>query len=268
MKKMIIALVVLLIAAPSMAAVTISASAVGNEVTVSFSNSGATNVRAIALDIETDNAAVITAVTEVNGEYTIYPGSIVIDVCDITDAGDGVVTDGGSAVCSASYPGTLTGLGTTGMTIEMASLYDGAPNAPAQSGTVVKFTVDSSCNITISENVIRGGIVMEDPDEDPADNLPITVDANVGCPCVGDIVDDTASGNPVTTNDLFVMINDLTFDVTAPLLEIWPGDPGYKECADVLNDGKVGAVTTNDCFWLINELTKSSAAPIPCMPAP
>lgn len=169
MKRFIItALAVVLIATPAWAAVTISDSNDGCEVTLSYSVTGPNNVRAFALDITVDSGATIDSISNLNTQYDIYPGSIVIV--------GGAVTDDGNAIGdSAIYAGTLGGLGTGGMTIEMGSLYVGAANEPNASGVLCKFVVSADCNVSVAENVIRAGVVMENPDEDPGLSLPSTL---------------------------------------------------------------------------------------------
>jgi hypothetical protein len=97
-----------------MAAVTITAIDEGSGVVaISFNNDEATGkVRAIALDITVGGGAVITNVTDINTDYHIHPGSIVINAGDPNDPGDGAISDYGSAVCDSSYPGTEGGIGT------------------------------------------------------------------------------------------------------------------------------------------------------------
>ena len=161
-------LAVVLIATPAWAAVTISDSNSGCEVTLSYSVTGPNNVRAFALDITVDSGATIDSISNLNTDYDIYPGSIVIV--------GGAVTDDGNAIGdSAIYAGTLGGLGTGGMTIEMGSLYVGAVNEPATSGILCKFVVSADCNVSVAENAIRAGVVMENPDEGPGLSLPSTL---------------------------------------------------------------------------------------------
>jgi hypothetical protein len=116
-------------------------------------------VRAFALDVTVDSGT-IDAYKDPNGHYNIYPGSIVIDV-------SGNVTDYGSPIADAAeYPnGTCGGLGTQCVTIEMGSLYAQGDPAPPASGDLITLTVNTAgeANVTITENVIRGGVVMEDP---------------------------------------------------------------------------------------------------------
>lgn len=166
MSKWIIGIVaVLLFAAPAMA-VSISCSpSEWNVIDVSYVATADPNVRAFALDVEVD-AGVITEITYVNPGYWVYPGSIVIV--------DGEVNDPGTADANSTDfppPGTLGGLGTSGVTVEMGSLYVGEANAPDDSGILFSFKVSDGCTITISENESRGGVVLEDATDatvDPA----------------------------------------------------------------------------------------------------
>lgn len=155
---------------PVWASVNISCAQVGdtNEVIISFDATSETNlIRAFALDIRLDNDANIMEVIGINPDYYIYPGTILIDA-------SGNVIDYGTALAEYSDlpSGTLSGLDSNGITIEMASLYapvgPGSPNAPAKSGDLVSIRIDRTTGITISANVARAGptgVVMEDPNE-------------------------------------------------------------------------------------------------------
>ena len=163
MKKIILTLAVLILAAPALGSIDITCDCNNdtNEVTVTVADSESGRPRAFALDFTASNDANIISVSDVNADYPIYPGQI--DINAIT----GDVDDYGSAVCDSGYPGTLGGLGTPGMSIEMGSLYDGEVNAPDANGVLLKFIVDVNTaigsEITIAANVIRGGsVVMED----------------------------------------------------------------------------------------------------------
>ena len=268
MKRMIVLLAVLLMAAPAMAAVTITAvDEGGGVVAISFSNDEATGlVRAIALDITADSGATIIDVCDINTEYNIHPGSIEIDPGEAGSA-NGEILDYGSAVCGSQYPGTKGGIGSTGdeagVTIEMASLYIGEVNEPNQFGLICRVTVDSDCELCISENTIRGGIVMEDPQADPDPNTPVCLQVVRGCPCMGNLVNDTAPGdpNPVTVLDAFKLIDNLTIDS-----KIYEDEANWTTCADLVDTGDPlgDVIDVLDAFKLIDELTILS--PRPCLP--
>ncbi|MHC4193185.1 MAG: hypothetical protein ACYSP9_03285 [Planctomycetota bacterium] len=162
MRKIIFALVLLMLAAPAWAEVLITGAQVGDEpnAIVSFANSEGQHVRAFSIDIIVDGGAVITAVECLNDDYYVYPGSIQIS--------DNTVTNPGTCVCDDSYDDTLPGLDSNGVTIEMASLYSvndvEHPNAPLDAGDLLKITLsgNDTQTICIRANGLRGGVVMED----------------------------------------------------------------------------------------------------------
>jgi hypothetical protein len=193
MKKLLLVMAVLLIAAPAIAEVKITCTqptAAGTEhiITVSYDATSEVNLpRAFALDITlTDTVAadnaIITAVTPaVTGEsavgnrgFGIFLGADGVDINETT----GIVNGWGSPVANPADPCAATGIGTNAVTVELGSLYGGVqgvsnPNAPASSGTLCTFTVNSKvCTVAITENARRGGIVMEDPAEAVDANLP------------------------------------------------------------------------------------------------
>jgi hypothetical protein len=132
-------------------------------VTVSYdSTSEPLLVRAFALDLRVTNGARITAIsnykvgpsTAESPGYGIFPGSIVIGP-------DGTVISYGTPVEPAGLPGTLGGLGTSGITVALGTIYSGEENAPGRIGDLFTITVDKACNLTIAPNSLWGGIVLE-----------------------------------------------------------------------------------------------------------
>ena len=236
MKKLILVLAVLLVSLPAMAAVTITADCDGGVYTVSYATDG--NLpRAFALDI-TVATGTITAVGGLSADYDIYPGSIVI--------ADGAVSDAGSAVCDASYPGTLGGIGTAGVTIEMGSLYAVGDTAPATSGVLFTFTTSEAATVaTVTENAIRGGLVMENPEEAIVPTITVTDCEDGPPPCPMDLDLD----GWITPNDLGMIMVFLT---------PYAGDGYEVECAgspcpmDLDGDGWI---TPNDLGMIMVFLT-------------
>ena len=124
-------------------------------------------VRAFALDVTVNNGATIESIfdykvgisTADDPGYGIVPGSIVID--------SGEVIDWGTPIANPAAD-TLPGLGTSGITVEMGSLYKGEQNAPLVSDAIFKIAIDwnnaTMVNVNIALNTTRGGIVMEDSD--------------------------------------------------------------------------------------------------------
>ena len=190
MKKLCFMLTALLLAVPAADAadVTISCTADGNEVTVSYTASADANKpRAFGLDIELNNSETITSLTLLDPNYWVYPGTI-----DINESG-GIENDGNGIgqQDDAAYPDTLYGLDSNGITIEMGSLhsppeYD-SPNAPDLSSAILKFTVSGDCNVAISGNAARGNVVLYDAtaaDVDYGSGCTVTL---AGAPCPGDV---------------------------------------------------------------------------------
>ncbi|NIP33055.1 MAG: hypothetical protein GWN67_25485 [Phycisphaerae bacterium] len=188
MKKILLALVVLVFATPALADVNITATQVGetNEVIISFDATSETNlVRAFGLDITLDNDVNIISVTGLSSDYWVYPGTIQIDAQgNITYAGT-IVAEVGD-LPGDTLPGPPDG---NGVTLECASLYapvgPGSPNAPAKSGDICSIIVSDDTCLSISANVSRAGptgVVMENPDEVVTVNYPascIVIDVNI-----------------------------------------------------------------------------------------
>jgi hypothetical protein len=144
-------------------------------VIISFDATSEPNlVRAFALDIRLDHDVNIIEVTALNPDYYIFPGTIQIDAM-------GNIIDYGTPVGEYNDlpSGTLPGLDSNGVTIEMASLYapvgPGSPNAPARSGPLVSISIIGDYCLTVSPNITRAGptgVVMENPDEVVKVNFP------------------------------------------------------------------------------------------------
>jgi len=166
MRKLCFVLMVLLFTAPSFAGVAINCAQVGdtNVVEVSYvASDDANRPRAFGLDITLDSGMLIGDIvsgTE-SEDYWVYPGTIVIE--------SGSITDAGTPMAPGDDPGALGGSGTSGMTIEMGSLYndpcDPEHNTPpALTGVLFRFSIKGSgtCTVTIAGNSARGNVVLED----------------------------------------------------------------------------------------------------------
>jgi hypothetical protein len=242
MKKTVFALVVFLAAAPAWARVDIWCEQVGdtNEIIVYFdATSEEPNlVRAIALDIQLTGNGIVGDVKCTNSDFWLSPGKARGRV-DVPRALIDYVDPNHACVCPppgpppGTHPDTLPGIDSNGVTIEMCTLYESG--SPAVSGELVRLYVDGSCfHIQISENVIRGGVVMEDADEVvdvnvtglpipsgcfPVDHpdCPVWVDAYRPdcwcnpCQCHGD-----ADGLSETKGNFWVYVADL-----GSVLSVW-----------------------------------------------
>jgi hypothetical protein len=242
MKKVML-FMVLCFAVPAMATVTIDAVDQGGTVNITYAVSDANLVRALALDITVDGSLVITGVTAaIEGEstaaapgYGIFPGSIEIDV-NAASPTYGEVISYGSPLAPAGDPGAAGDVPGTAITVELGSVYVGDANSPGTSGLVCTLSYTGEGTLTITENAIRGGIVMEDVALDPtlvlATNVP--VGGSVGCACFGDV------SGPTGAPDGQVSINDLS-----ALVGVLLGQSPYKDNAPYYN----GPIPTGwDCM--------------------
>jgi|GEM_PF-3522648 len=250
-------LATLVLASGAWAGVAITCSTSGSEVTISWDASGETElVRAFALDITVDSGT-IDGYSAAHPDYDIYPGSIVID-------GSGTVTDAGSPIADASYPGTLGGVGTTGVTIEMGSLYASGETPPPTSGALITLSTTGATTVSIAENVIRGGIVMEDPAV-PANPSLSGCEFGVTCPCKGD----SDGNNVLDTDDMNNLLMHLYVNGQGDPLGKWTSPLAPYECVNT--DGN-NVLDTDDMNNLLMHLyVNGQGDPLgkwtsPCMP--
>ena len=296
MKKIILIMALLLIAAPAMATVTITcAPAAWNTpdygrgvVTVSYVAT-ANDVRGFAFDVNAfDSAvgsrkfatdvAVIPSVTRLDPNYFIHPRTT-----RLKDPGATIRTAGVIACTKPTYnesgvlkfPDTLWGINTDGVTTEQASLYEGGNGTAlspggagaGSSGDLFKLTVDANCTIEIRENSIRGGVVMEDPDESPAlvNAGGILTTTPVALICWGDIGGDfgiKGANDKVNLGDLFTVVNAMNAAYpTGDPGFIYPiGMPSGFEGMDVAADnfggvpGQNGVINIGDLFMIVNAM--------------
>jgi hypothetical protein len=199
MRKIALTLAVLLLATPALAAVRIIVEADDDCGAVIKYETDGEMVRAFALDVTIDSGQTIEAISDfLKGESTaaapgfgIFPANFG-DYIEV-DADTGEVTTWDvneyTPLADPNDPGALDGLGSSGVTIEMGALYypadDTSPNAPPTSGTLCKLEVSGQCNVTVTENAIRGGVVLTDPDVAADVDLTLAqgVEVCTGTPC-------------------------------------------------------------------------------------
>jgi hypothetical protein len=149
-------------------------------VTVYYANAEEANLpRAFGLDITVDNGATIDSLEDYDDtNFWVYPGNIVIDGNSVTEPNE--------PIAKFQVAGREEeGVDTSGITIEMGSLYNDPcdpehQSPPPLSGMLVKFRVSGDCNVAIAANAARGGVVLENPD--------IAADANFGgCQVVAEV---------------------------------------------------------------------------------
>ena len=212
MKKVLLVAAMLIIAAPVMATVSVTATDKGSGVVeVSYNCSAAEKVRAFALDITVDNGLVINNIRDFNrgeskvpgGGYGIFPGSF----ANVINASSPNWADTNySPIGRTSDPNTRTGLGTGAITVELGTLYVG-PNSPGPSGLLFRLDVNGNGahdgNLLIALNGTRGGIVLEDSNLAPS---PVLTGTKVTfCVTIPNIV-----GLTTTAADACLISNNLT----------------------------------------------------------
>jgi len=290
MRKVFFPLIVLMLVSPAWATIKIIAEpdpGGGGIVAIKYdSTSEAQLARAFALDITVDTGVIESIDGYARGVdnkgYGIFPANFSRYIT-VLDTGEVESWDESqySPVADANDPGALGGLGTSGITIEMGSLYD--TQAPDTTGTLCTITVSESCLLTVTTNATRGNVVLEDATEaevnlDDATDVPITIGAvisytgphpeqweAVGKPdcwvssinprqCHGD-ADGTSQGKQnfwVSTNDLDILIAAWN----KPLGSL----SGNQICADFdhMPQGKQEfRVSTNDLDILIANWNKA-----------
>lgn len=278
MKKIIFTLVLVMLAAPAWAEISITATDMGDGV-VGIDYSGSERARAFALDIIVD-AGAITAISDFaigddNNGYGIFPANFSRFINVDPETGEVVdwTADGYTPIANPDDPGALGGLGSNGITIELGSLY--TTNAPPMQGRLCTVTCSQPCKITVTTNAIRGNVVLENGSEAEV-NLSGATEVQVGegnistfsglnasqwelvgrpdCwltsvnprQCHGD-----ADGQSQSQNDYWVSTNDLDILIAAwnkPLSQL----SGNQICADFdhLPQGQY-RVSTNDLDILI-----------------
>jgi len=171
MRTMILALAVVLLAAPAWAGVTITVTKITDtKVAIGYNDTESQLVRAFALDLTVTDGNIVGiadyAVGDDNKGYGIFPGnfSLYITVNGTTGMVDSWDDPNYTPVAPADDPGALGGIGTAGATLEMGSLYDA--NAPLKTGVLCTVTVSAGTKeLHVNGNAIRGNIVMEDASE-------------------------------------------------------------------------------------------------------
>jgi len=165
MKRILLIVAMLLMAAPVLAAVSITATDEGGGV-VAVSYTADANVRAFALDINVGGVMTIDDICDFNvgdaNGYGIFPGKfrdyiIPIDPCWFDPCYN--------PVASLSDPDANdTGLGGNYITVELGSL--GADLGLIRSGTLFRLKCNchggANSTMTIRANATRGGVVLED----------------------------------------------------------------------------------------------------------
>jgi len=168
MKAICIPLVALLFVVPAQAVVVTCVNEGNNVVRIDYSARDETVLpAAFALDVTVDGGAVIQSIygyktgdsTASSRGFGIFPSSMQFD-------DRGTVSNWGTP--DMSKPGSTdvqAGVGTSGVTLGLASRHDGPQNAPPVQGTLCRIRVDprgaATVNVRVARNTFGGGVVLE-----------------------------------------------------------------------------------------------------------
>jgi hypothetical protein len=264
MRKLFFILTLLIITAPSLADIVITAEVVDSnlveedpnlryvEVEISYDANGEGEIRAFALvisawcmesppcpsalstthsidpNVKIDN---VWRLPQQDHPYYVTPGSVSITDGEIGDLGNVAVE----------------GVGTDQITVEMASLYTPDENEPPSAGTLIRLRLIGPdyykmCIESIVTEPVRGDIVFTDVTSTDAIDVNLTnacyePDSSCGATCWDNV--NQCAGQPEgdATCDGTVNIDDLRALKGAWLTN--KGDAGYNCCADFTQDNKV-----------------------------
>lgn len=132
-------------------------------------------VRAMALDVTVDQGTIIAVTNFFRGPstasaqgYGIFPASFRDNVAVYSGTNADWNASGYSpvAVVADKPGGTLPGLNSSGVTLELGAIWD--PTVPAaippSRGTLCALQISQTANVTVAANLSRGGIVAAPPD--------------------------------------------------------------------------------------------------------
>ena len=184
MRKIVLTLAVVLLAAPALADVKLIAEKdLGNDrkVWVKYESDEGQLIRAFGLNITATDGNIVDindyAVGDNNGGYGIFPGAFrdaPIAVNPTTGLVDNWNVTGYSPLAPSGDPDAQGGIPGPAITIELGSLYTDA--APGDEGYLCSVTVDEDVKtLCIEGNAIRGNVVMEDASE------PAVLDLTEAC---------------------------------------------------------------------------------------
>jgi len=168
MRTIVVSLVTLLCIVPAQAVVVTCVNEGNNVVRIDYSASDETVLPvAFALDVTVDGGAVVQTLYDYKvGDSTATSRGFGIFLSSMQFDDRGMISNWGSPDMSA--PGSANvqpGVGSSGVTLGLASRYDGPENAPLVQGTLCRIRVDprgaATVNVRIAQNAFGGGVVLE-----------------------------------------------------------------------------------------------------------
>ena len=176
MRRITILLTLLIFTASANAAVIITVEDVNGLAAIQYECTEGEVVRAFALDVKVDAGTIDGISGFFAGEcipekqrYGVFPASF-RDHIEIDDTGEVVSWDvegyNPLAKVEDCPEGTLAGLGTDGVTLELGGLWavDDPALVPASKGTLCLLQISAAANVTVTPNVCRKGIVLAQPE--------------------------------------------------------------------------------------------------------
>jgi hypothetical protein len=176
MRRITILLTLLIFTASANAAIKITVEDVNGLAAIQYECTEGEVVRAFALDVKVDTGTIdgisgffVGECTLEKQGYGIFPASF-RDNIEIDDTGEVVSWDvegyNPLAKVDDCPEGTLAGLGTDGVTLELGGLWavDDPALVPASKGTLCLLQISEAANVTVTPNVCRRGIVLAQPE--------------------------------------------------------------------------------------------------------
>ncbi|HEX4646892.1 MAG TPA: hypothetical protein VH598_14915 [Verrucomicrobiae bacterium] len=170
MKKLFVLLSLFLLVPSAPAMVRVFVQPTNGLAAINYECTAGEVVRAFALDVTVDRGQILGITNYFRGPstavaqgYGIFPASFRdnITVSSGSNANWSVVGYSPLAVAADAPVGTLPGLNSSGVTLELGAIWDPAILAaiPPSSGTLCTLQISQTATITVAPNLRRGGIV-------------------------------------------------------------------------------------------------------------
>ena len=170
MKKLLLFLGLLPLALSARANVQVYVQATNGLACINYQCTAGEVVRAFALDVTVDRGQILGITNYFRGTcsatargYGIFPASFRdnVTVSSGSNATWSVSAYSPLAVPADNPGGTQSGLNSSGVTLELGALWDSTVPAafPPASGTLCALQISQTANVTVTANLVRGGIV-------------------------------------------------------------------------------------------------------------
>jgi hypothetical protein len=174
MKSTILLITLFLLAYPARGTVRVYVQGTNGLAAIDYECSAGEVVRAFALDVTVDQGQILGITNYFTGPstaaaqgYGIFPASFRDSVAVYSGTNADWNASGYSpvAVVADNPGGTLPGLHSSGVTLELCAIWDPAVPAaiPPSRGTLCALQISQTANVTVAANLSRGGIVAAPP---------------------------------------------------------------------------------------------------------